>query len=1846
MKSNRKKRIIAAVLCMVMVLSSNISALAGEELFTDTPATVEEMSSEPAAVSETEAEVIMDASEAAPEMDGTEAIPDEAAPEASTAAESTASSENISAESEETAEVSFSDGESEETPSAEATPEEEPNPTPEQQPEAESQPETDFGDGAGAEEQILSGATELKQEFADAEGNVIQKVTANLPMGAFAAETSAITMEVSYLDTDSANYMKSMMTERVSEGMELGSYVFFDIQFKVNGEKAEALQPITITIEGSGLNITDTKKTTVFYFDPADAAVEGDKDELKEIPQRAEVLESLQAAGQGIENIEDYDLSEITFREDGTTDKVIFEGRKSTIYGCYTEEVKPAEETPEEEQGTSEEPETPGTEVTTPETASEIEIISDEVNLRTEPDVEADNMAAVAWAGERYPLLENVQMEDALWYKIQYTYPETGETAELYVRSDFAKIVDESLEVTDDEAVDLTEEPGMVNELTYEDDKITVSVSAAEEGIIPDGASLSVKPITAENAETQEQYEEVAQHVEEKVTAEEKEVAGFLAYDISFLDAEGNKVEPNGEVKVSMNYKQAAIPETVTEEKAETTEVSVLHLEEDETGAVQNVVDMTAEGSASAIVQTTENAEIQSAEFHTTSFSVYTVVWEDHGSWYHPTATLHFYNEKGDEISEKLGVSNKTIQIEGTGNLDSNSADHKNLNEIGEQYSGKNGYYYKETHLDSYNSKKIADDISYNPHDNNGYDWHYNYGGSWHGWKYNEDGQNRKVNVYLVYTTEKPELLSEVATIDAASKGVTMKMIDLGGGQTNLKNGNTTVDFGQNSGYGNGTIKSGLLNSRITNPDGFPTVRNDRESLGRLFNGAKEVNYLFRKDIYDVSGYFEYSSFENYAYLGNGNTFKVYKQIGTPSDTSSYFYQRGNFMPYNEIEDGKFSTNRNLYDENGNRLSPSAYRYNEKLYKTQGTNNFQFGMLVEAEFTQQRDGMATHNGISSPMIYEFNGDDDLWVFIDDVLVLDIGGVHDAHSGSIDFSTGEVVWYDCEKTETPIPHSTTLRQVFENARVLPSGKAWTAEGAKKEFEGNTFADYTTDHSFKMYYFERGAGASNLHVKFNLPTVPKNSVNVQKVVQNQNGEDVTYAEDIDFLFQIEIDGERYINQPYDIVEGNNIVGNGTTDENAQFTLKHNQIARFNDIEGNKKYQVRELGAYLDGYQVQVDGTTIWTPDNGESHTGAESPEYNADEKSTVVFINQMEKSASLSITKELTEKSEQTDKEFQIELKLGDKLYTGGYKIGSTTYTANNGIIKLKAGQTATITGLPYGITFSARELIDGSYIPTYGITNEDGVTNIQLPAVDENGNSNGITSASAQINGENCTLTVTNDEIPVGAGSTSVTVKKEWENMSGVPIPDYVDIYLYKDVNHNGILDDGDTDMGYEPIRLNGGNQWFGEFKTVPGDTDYVLKEVYPPGYELIETKSDNSFDQIAAIGDRYTPNNMREFNFGVNNFLLVKETGNKYFLWTPVQLNFDDEDLAEITETIRKLGLDGAGNLKDNLTYKYGTVDFNGISLEQQPNASGWHLSFSDTSVWSMFWALSYHRNQNIALTNSLDRTANTSIKVEKRWKGDNDIVGRPNKVTVQLYKNNGTVEDALVDLNSQNQWKHTFENLPIYTIEDDGSVIKNVYTVKETMIGNEKVDENGRALGYQSSVEEIVDTDGVIKFVIINIKDWQIVKVSENSNDVTLEAAIFKLTKDNLDVAYGKSGSDGVVSWYSDENCSNPYGMSFEDGTYTLEETKAPSGYMKSNEKWTIQINSGSVKITSSDGTVITPIKSNGKDTFYFKNKALYDLPSTGGNGIYVYMIGGVALMMAAMFILYKMKDKGVPKS
>ena len=293
-------------------------------------------------------------------------------------------------------------------------------------------------------------------------------------------------------------------------------------------------------------------------------------------------------------------------------------------------------------------------------------------------------------------------------------------------------------------------------------------------------------------------------------------------------------------------------------------------------------------------------------------------------------------------------------------------------------------------------------------------------------------------------------------------------------------------DIGGGYKQGDGSITQNLLNRVLT--EGYP-VTVDGTSLKTLFTGGTNVNHLFLQSSFDADGSYEYSSFKNYAHLEDNGDFTVYDALGTPSDENAYFYQRGNFMPYNSIDANHVSSNTNLYDENGNPLSDSDPARGKTLYKTQGDNDYWFGMYVEADFKQPRNGQLK-NG--TDMVYEFNGDDDLWVYVDGVLMLDIGGIHDAHSGSINFATGAIT-YDSAVS------GTTIKDQFHEAGVFPDGSEWNDSSASRVsefFNGNTLKDFTS-HNFKMFYMERGAYASNLKMKFNLEVIPTYEVNFDKV-----------------------------------------------------------------------------------------------------------------------------------------------------------------------------------------------------------------------------------------------------------------------------------------------------------------------------------------------------------------------------------------------------------------------------------------------------------------------------------------------------------------------------------------------------------------------------------------------------------------------------------------------------------------------------------------------------------------------------------------------------------------------------
>lgn len=242
-----------------------------------------------------------------------------------------------------------------------------------------------------------------------------------------------------------------------------------------------------------------------------------------------------------------------------------------------------------------------------------IEVLGDDTNLRVSPSIEAEVLATVN-AGTQLTLLDTVTAEDgATWYKVSW------EGTEAYIRSDMAQVVDSSDEAEEPEDVLESEEVSYSQEVG----NVVVTATAAK-GVIPEGAQFVVTPIEKGS----DQYADIEKQLHEGAENESYTVAGFLAYDISFLNDDGTKIEPqNGSVRVSIAYKEAEIPEDVaeTDTAQENMNVSLVHFVEDANGNVTEVVNMSNDGQAK--VSTTDNGEIESANFETESFSTFSVVW-------------------------------------------------------------------------------------------------------------------------------------------------------------------------------------------------------------------------------------------------------------------------------------------------------------------------------------------------------------------------------------------------------------------------------------------------------------------------------------------------------------------------------------------------------------------------------------------------------------------------------------------------------------------------------------------------------------------------------------------------------------------------------------------------------------------------------------------------------------------------------------------------------------------------------------------------------------------------------------------------------------------------------------------------------------------------------------------------------------------------------------------------------------------------------------------------------------------------------------------------------------------
>lgn len=343
-------------------------------------------------------------------------------------------------------------------------------------------------------------------------------------------------------------------------------------------------------------------------------------------------------------------------------------------------------------------------------------------------------------------------------------------------------------------------------------------------------------------------------------------------------------------------------------------------------------------------------------------------------------------------------------------------------------------------------------------------------------------------------------------------------------------------------------VMQGIVSNHL-GEDGYPeltnTVGSKGASLGYLFGAGGQDGVtaytgtdgnglagLLRKD---ENGYYYYSSEQNYATLVE-DEIKLYSE-SYDKDSPSENARKIGFFPFDPYRKGQSKA--------GEEKGPNGSPYNH-----------QFGMTMEATFVLPPDGKLP-NG--EDMQFNFSGDDDVWVFIDDVLVLDLGGVHQPLSGTINFA-GEGYSSVTDAAVQKISGQTTVGNGKSLAELF--------EAAGEEYDDSPYSS----HTIKFYYLERGGCDSNCTLSFNL--LMYKTLTVAKELEGLTDEERAKYANNEFTCDIYVNGDLYNGSDtirYDAA--GNVVEEGFEIVDGKVDLKPGERVRIIGLQPNDIVQAAE-------------------------------------------------------------------------------------------------------------------------------------------------------------------------------------------------------------------------------------------------------------------------------------------------------------------------------------------------------------------------------------------------------------------------------------------------------------------------------------------------------------------------------------------------------------------------------------------------------------------------------------------------------------------------------------------------
>ncbi len=246
---------------------------------------------------------------------------------------------------------------------------------------------------------------------------------------------------------------------------------------------------------------------------------------------------------------------------------------------------------------------------------------------------------------------------------------------------------------------------------------------------------------------------------------------------------------------------------------------------------------------------------------------------------------------------------------------------------------------------------------------------------------------------------------------------------------------------------------------------------------------------------------------------------KVYKDVSFPFTKKAVFYddtkpsdsdnvkeKNATYWYYDSSKASLYlkqdQTNGKYYLESpqNGAVNPKGgfFPFNETVPSNDAQYNYGFGAKLQFDFTLTQDGQVVAGNDSNtkvPIKFFFSGDDDVWVYIDGQLVLDVGGAHDKASGLLEFGAGSTVTPYVSSNKNTTQDGTIVYQTYEGTQktVCFNDKPVTFKNKGKTIPLDA---KRTTHTLTMFYMERGMWDSNMAVAFNFPD--NNELQVEKEV----------------------------------------------------------------------------------------------------------------------------------------------------------------------------------------------------------------------------------------------------------------------------------------------------------------------------------------------------------------------------------------------------------------------------------------------------------------------------------------------------------------------------------------------------------------------------------------------------------------------------------------------------------------------------------------------------------------------------------------------------------------------------